>query len=173
MMDSGGPETEEDEIQDLAQFVQQKPQSPMKVVVGRYTALLRELNSLREDESITIVHYLTEWTEQRTGSVRTRNELETVLANHKNIAKYIKVTDAKTAKRMGVHSVPFFEFYRGRKKVDKTSGADMYLFRETLDMIDTQRPSTPYKRGLQHSSFPCPTGSFLPVFTRPMSKFTM
>jgi len=90
MMDSGGPETEEDEIQDLAQFVQQKPQSPMKVVVGRYTALLRELNSLREDESITIVHYLTEWTEQRTGSVRTRNELETVLANHKNIAKYIK-----------------------------------------------------------------------------------
>ena len=93
MSDNAGPETEEGEGSDnerQAEVQEKKARSVEKVVVGRYTALLRELKSLGNTESITVVHYITEWTEQGTGSIRTRSELDTVLENHSNISKYIK-----------------------------------------------------------------------------------
>ena len=132
--------------------------------VNSYNQLSEELSSLSQDNQlITVVHYSTDWTTERTGSARIENELNTILENYQDIGAYIKVTDAKTAVRMGVSIVPTFEFYRGGEKVDQCSGADMYIFRESLDLINSSRKDTPYLRGAAQGTYPLSTGTLLPI----------
>ena len=133
--------------------------------VDNYAQLSEELSSAFQDSQlITVVHYSTGWTTERTGSTRIEIELKTILENCQNIGTYIKVTDAKTAVRMGVSIVPTFEFYRDGEKVDQCSRADMYIFREILDLINSARKDTPYLRGAAQGTYPLSTGTLLPIF---------
>jgi hypothetical protein len=141
--------------------------APPKLVVTQiddYAQLTEELANLPDGQMITVVHYSTAWTEERTGTVRTESELGTILEKYQGIGMYVKVENAKTVIRMGVTVVPTFEFYRGRDKVDQCSGADMYVFRECLDMIDSFRKKTPYLRGATQGPYPLPTGTLLSIF---------
>jgi hypothetical protein len=122
--------------------------APPKLVVTQiddYAQLTEELANLPDGQMITVVHYSTAWTEERTGTARTASELGTILEMYQGIGMYVKVANARTAIRMGVTVVPTFEFYRGRDKVDQCSGADMYLTSRMPELRRSARPSARWR----------------------------
>ena len=142
------------------------PREFSKSEVNDFNQLVQTLAELPDDDFVTVVHYVTPWTEEQTGTVRSASELDTVLKKYSTIKSYVKVTSARTASRMGVETVPTFVFFRGPEKVDECSGADMYIFRECLDILDSKRKESPYLIGQPHGPYPCPSGTPLPIYDR-------
>lgn len=62
------------------------------LTVKSYDELTKILGSLKGDESMTVVHYSTAWTEEQTGTKRSEGQLATMLENYENIKNYIKGT---------------------------------------------------------------------------------
>jgi hypothetical protein len=60
------------------------------VSVKSYDDLMQRLDALKGNESLSVVHYSTAWTEEKTGTSRSEGQLATILENYENIANYIK-----------------------------------------------------------------------------------
>eukprot|EP00614_Pseudopedinella_elastica_P006012 CAMPEP_0172595692 /NCGR_PEP_ID=MMETSP1068-20121228/15308_1 /TAXON_ID=35684 /ORGANISM="Pseudopedinella elastica, Strain CCMP716" /LENGTH=164 /DNA_ID=CAMNT_0013394337 /DNA_START=8 /DNA_END=502 /DNA_ORIENTATION=+ len=136
------------------------------IKIERHDHLLEILDQLPEQDYFTVFHFITDWTAEITSSNLRQSELETILMNSSSVVRYVRVTGAKAAARVGITIVPTFWIFRGRDKVDECTGADLSLFRACLDMNDTLRQDTPLLIGTPQGPFPNPTGSFLPIFDR-------